>query len=197
VVSILNVLGTFRAGGLSKKDTLVAIRLTLGDQADLKQDLLNILFHREADWGAGDFDLGLRQLSIPSSPCPQFLQPAHQPEMRLPPISALWYEQSYTYPSAQPTAIVDFSDNGGFDISASSSLHQIPDRFCRPDAFTTPVLKDSATPDFHMGETYNAEDNPARKQYDAGIVPQLGRSHPELEVTDHLDGEHPFRLKVS
>jgi len=36
---------------MSKKDTLVAIRSTLGDHADLKQDLLNILFHREADWG--------------------------------------------------------------------------------------------------------------------------------------------------
>jgi len=47
----LNILGRFRAGEMSKKDTLVAIRNTLGDHADLKQDLLNILFHREAYWG--------------------------------------------------------------------------------------------------------------------------------------------------
>ncbi|KAH6865597.1 hypothetical protein BKA58DRAFT_224484 [Alternaria rosae] len=105
VISILNILGTFRAGEMSKKDTLVAIRHTLGDHADLKQDLLNILFHREADWGVGDFDFGFRQPLEQPSPSPQFLQPAHQPQMRLPPISPLWHEVGHAYYS-QPWSSV-------------------------------------------------------------------------------------------
>ncbi|KAI4686074.1 uncharacterized protein J4E88_003911 [Alternaria novae-zelandiae] len=105
VISILNLLGTFRAGEMSKKDTLVAIRNTLGDHADLKQDLLNILFHREADWGVGDFDFGFRQPLEQPSPSPQFLQPAHQPQMRLPRISPLWHEDDHTYYS-QPWSSV-------------------------------------------------------------------------------------------
>ncbi|KAI4642885.1 hypothetical protein J4E93_006954 [Alternaria ventricosa] len=106
VISILNILGTFRAGEMSKKDTLVAIRYTLGDHADLKQDLLNILFHREADWGVGDFDFGFRQPLEQPGPSPQFLQPAHQPQMRLPPISPLWHEDGHAYYS-QPWSSVN------------------------------------------------------------------------------------------
>ena len=196
MVSILNILGTFRVGGLSKKDTLVAIRLTLGDQADLKQDLLNILFHREADWGVGDFDFGSHQPSSQTSPSPQFLQPVHQPQMRLPPISPSWYDERHSCPSNHLTGVVGSGNDGNFGMPVSSSLHQLPSRFCRPNLFTSPVLTDSARLDSHKEGIYGVKDSPAKKQHDVEVIPHLGRSQHEWEDADHLGGERSFRFKV-
>ncbi|KAG9189026.1 hypothetical protein G6011_05894 [Alternaria panax] len=187
VISILNILGTFRAGGLSKKDTLVAIRLTLGDQVDLKQDLLNVLFHREADWAVGDFDFDSHQPSSQGSPSPQFLQPPHQPQMRLPPISPLWYEENHAYSSACSIAVTGSGTNSGFEIPVSSSLHQTPGRFYRPTVFTSPVLTGSASLDSHMEGSYEAEASTTRKQHDVEIAPQLDRSQHKWEETDHIE----------
>ncbi|EMD93481.1 hypothetical protein COCC4DRAFT_132718 [Bipolaris maydis ATCC 48331] len=95
VMTIWNVLGAFRAGRESKKDTLITINHALGHHRDLKQDLMKVLYHPEAKWQTGDFELEPHQPM--HSPTPSFLQPVHQPQIRLPPI--LWFENRQTYPS--------------------------------------------------------------------------------------------------
>jgi hypothetical protein len=182
---------------MSKKDTLVAIRLTLGDQADLKQDLLNILFHRDADWAVGDFDFGFPQPLNQPSPSPQFLQPTHQPQMRLPSIFPLWYEDSHDHPPIRSVGEVDSSSNIGFGMPVPSSTHQVLDQLCHPSAFTSPVLTGSASLGTYMRENYEADGNPARRQYEVESVPHLGRIQHEWEQTDHVEGEHSVHLKVS
>jgi hypothetical protein len=192
VITILNILGTFRAGEISKKDTLVAIRLTLGDQADLKQDLLNILFHRQAGWAVGDFDFGLRQPldQASPSPSPQFLQPAHQSQMRLPPISPLWYEASQANHSANSVGILDPGSSTSFGMLVPPPAHHIPDRFCRPDPFTSPGLTDSASVGSNVNENHEAGGSYAGKQYDTEGVPHLSHAHVEGQHTSHLEGEY-------
>ena len=188
-MSILNILGTFREGRLSKKDTLVAIRLTLGDQADLKQDLLNILFHKDADWRMGDFDFGSHQPFSQGSPSPQFLQPAHQPQMRLPPISPLWYEASQNYPSTYSAGVFGSGVNGDCGLPLPSSMHQTPGQFCHPNVFTSPVLAESASFGPHM-RSHEEDKIPERQQHGVEIVPQRNRSQYNWEDIDQSKGEN-------
>ncbi|KAL1801455.1 hypothetical protein ACET3X_001797 [Alternaria dauci] len=185
VMTILDILSRFQEGARSKKDTLVAIRLALGDQADLKQDLLNILFHREADWGVGDFDFGSHELPSQGSPSPQFLQPAHQPQMRLPPISPLWYEAGHAYPPVHPTGAVGSGNHGGFGMPVSSLLHQTASQFCHPNVFTSPVLTDSARFGPHVRDSHEGDTIHASKQCGVETVPHPGRSQYEWEETGH------------
>lgn len=66
-----------------------SINLALGTEVDLKQDLMNVLLHEDAKWGAEDFDFEVAQPVV--HPAPQFLQPDHQPQLRLPSISSSWH----------------------------------------------------------------------------------------------------------
>ncbi|KAJ4371464.1 hypothetical protein N0V83_004681 [Neocucurbitaria cava] len=86
VNTINAILNSFRNGEITKRDALSSITLTLRDQDDIKQDLMNVLYHKDAKWGADDFDFD----QLVAQSCPQFLQPAHEPQMRLPPISSLY-----------------------------------------------------------------------------------------------------------
>ncbi|EUC45062.1 hypothetical protein COCMIDRAFT_96612 [Bipolaris oryzae ATCC 44560] len=95
IMTIWNILGAFRAGKESKKDTLIAITQALGHHKDLKEDLMKILYHPEAEWQTGDFEFEPHQPM--HSPTPNFLQPVHQPQIRLPPMT--WFENRQTYPS--------------------------------------------------------------------------------------------------
>ena len=101
--------------------------VSVGDNEDLKQGLLEILSHEQASWGPGDFDPQLHNspqaaesvpshvegLSQPAGLCsfssaspganiegPAFLQPEHQSQMRLPPISTAWDPREFDMPHA-------------------------------------------------------------------------------------------------
>ncbi|CAO2655841.1 Nn.00g046440.m01.CDS01 [Neocucurbitaria sp. VM-36] len=110
VNTINAILSTFRNGEMSKRDALSSITLTLRDQDDIKRDLMNVLYHKDAKWGAGDFDFD----PLVTQPCPQFLQPAHEPQLRLPSISSLCYSDHQAVPSINPAVLSGYSGKSGF-----------------------------------------------------------------------------------
>lgn len=113
--SVLNALGAFRDGAVSKRDTVNAIKLVLSHHYDLKQALTDVLYHPAADWHPDDFEFGSPQpshLTIPS-----FLQPVHQPQFHLPPTpwqqantsQRLSYNQTWSSTPTEPIANYDQS----------------------------------------------------------------------------------------
>lgn len=106
VYTINKALCNFWTTRVSKRDAISTILLALGDQEDLRRHLLNVLYHRDAQWGIGDFDLG----QTTAQSIPQFLQPVHQPQLRLPPISPSW---STDHPSTQTINQTILSDYSG------------------------------------------------------------------------------------
>ncbi|KAI2486964.1 hypothetical protein Ptr902_01097 [Pyrenophora tritici-repentis] len=174
VATILNVLGAFRAGKASKKDTLITIRITLGNQIDLKQDLMNILFHGDADWGMGDFDFSCHQPTNPPSPSPRFLQPVHQPQMHLP--SPTWFKGSQAFMSSIPAVTGGYIGHFGYDQSASpATLQTPPGPFGTPNAFTSPHVAEPLSYKHQMRETYETETSPQGLHFDH-MQPGWGRS---------------------
>ncbi|KAH9864166.1 hypothetical protein J1614_010100 [Plenodomus biglobosus] len=105
VYTINKALSDFWTTRVSKRDAISTILLALRDQEDLRRDLLNVLYHRDAQWGIGDFDL--EQTTTQS--IPQFLQPVHQPQLRLPPISPSWSTDNPSTQTINPTILSDYS----------------------------------------------------------------------------------------
>ena len=101
-IIIYGTLGKFKRGELPKREALTIVSDTLGSHHDLKYDLMEILNHKDSQWGPGDFDLPV--LSNPQS-APQFLQPAHQPQMRLPSMSALWESNKNALSTVNPEVL--------------------------------------------------------------------------------------------
>lgn len=95
-LAVYGVLDKFKNGNITKRETLSTICDTLGDCNDLKHDLLEVINHQDARWGPGDFDLPAEQQ------IPQFLQPVHEPQMRLPSISTLWSPGNQALPPLSP-----------------------------------------------------------------------------------------------
>jgi hypothetical protein len=95
---ICGTLRDFRLRKLSKRETLSLVSGVIEGHHDLNEGLMGILYHGASSWAPGDFDL---------PPAPQFLQPAHEPQMRLPSISTLWQ------PNQQP-APVNSTVPGGY-----------------------------------------------------------------------------------
>ncbi|KAE8836647.1 hypothetical protein PTNB73_04604 [Pyrenophora teres f. teres] len=176
VATIFNVLGAFRAGKASKRDTLVAIRIALGSQTDLKQDLMNILFHGDADWGMGDFNFSCHQPANPPIPSPPFLQPAHQPQMHLPSISPTWFEGSQLYLSNIPAVTNGYIGHFGYGQSASpATLQTPPGPFGTPNALTSPHLAELLTYTHQRREAYEMETSPRGLHFDH-MQPGWGQS---------------------
>ena len=197
MATIFNVLGAFRAGKTSKKDTLIAIQTALGSQQDLKQDLMNILFHGDADWGTGDFDFSCHQpFNVnppnvnPPSPSPRFLQPTHQPQMQLPSISPAWFEGSQAYLASIPATTGGYVGNLGYGQSASPATLQTLGPFSNPNAFTSPHLAEPMSYDHHLRESYETETSPQRQHFDQ--IPQLSHVQPRWERTEHRENASPF-----
>lgn len=94
VAAIESALRAFQNGQISKRDAFSSMVVTLDHHEGLKQDLWNVLFHEDARWADGDFDLV--QLA------PQFLEPAHQPRFRLPHLTPWFPDRTRTRP-AEPT----------------------------------------------------------------------------------------------
>lgn len=104
VNTINTALSDFWSLKLSKKDAISVIILALGEQDDLRRDLMDVLYHKDARWGVGDFDFG----QTPSQAIPQFLQPIHQPQLRLPPISPSWSMDYLSTQTVNPATLNDY-----------------------------------------------------------------------------------------
>ncbi|KAF1946046.1 hypothetical protein EJ02DRAFT_500194 [Clathrospora elynae] len=173
VNTVFHTLHTFRSAEISKKDAYAAIRRTLEGEENLKQDLMSVLFHGDAKWGMGDFDLDPPVLAS----SPQFLHPAHQPQMRLPPLASSWCVSHQAYQSYQSIDPAVLSNYGG-PYPASSlmppmpPMPPMPNHFQFPSAFISPIVADSARFSPHMGTglDYEAERSPARQYIE--IVPR-------------------------
>lgn len=78
---------------------------------------MDILRHPAAEWAPGDFDLPTEQpmQSLVES-APQYLQPAHQPQMRLPSISSSWFQLPQVHQSPVHLTF------GGYDEFSSMVL---------------------------------------------------------------------------
>ncbi|KAF1836136.1 hypothetical protein BDW02DRAFT_616910 [Decorospora gaudefroyi] len=153
VTTIYDILLKFRDAKMAKKDALTGIRMTLGDQKDLKEDLMNVLFHTDAAWGMSDFDFGQPPAVI--QPEPQLLQPAQQPQMRLPPLCPSWYPDHQTH---QPTGPVKPGSHEGyhsFGKPVFSPMQQQPIPFQRPNAFTSPVMAGPGSFPPYLGTGYD------------------------------------------
>ncbi|KAF1911139.1 hypothetical protein BDU57DRAFT_111508 [Ampelomyces quisqualis] len=97
-LAIYGVLDRFKHSKITKRETLSTICDILGHCNNLKHDLLEVLNHQDARWGPEDFDL-----PVPTEQhIPQFLQPVHEPQMRLPSISTLWNSSKQNCPSLSP-----------------------------------------------------------------------------------------------
>ncbi len=72
---------------------------------------MNVLKHKEASWSADDFDFD----ELTTQPCPQFLQPAHEPQMRLPSMTSKWFSDSQHVPSINPALISSHSGSNDFE----------------------------------------------------------------------------------
>lgn len=180
--TIFSVLADFRAGKVSKRDTFAAIQTALGNQAGLKQDLMNILLHKDADWGMGDFDFASTN---PLSPSPRFLQPVHQPQIHLPSISPSWFRDNQAYASSVPAATGGYVGNLGYGQPASPSTAQIPDHFRTPNAFTSLHVAEPLRCSHHMRDNYQADTSPQVHHFDQ--VPQLNYAQQEWEQTEHRE----------
>jgi hypothetical protein len=70
---------------------------------------MNVLQHRESRWGVDDFDLPLLSIELST---PQFLQPVHEPQMRLPSLFTPW-ENRFIAPI--PVAMSGFDRRPSFE----------------------------------------------------------------------------------
>ena len=182
MTAIFSVLTAFQAGKVSKRDTFAAIQVVLGDQTDLKQGLMNILLHKDADWGMGDFDFASTN---PLSPSPRFLQPIYQPQMHLPSISPPWFRDNQAYLSSVPSGTGGYVGSFGYGQSASPSTAQISDYFRTPNAFTPPHMAEPLSYAHHMRENYEADTSPRVQHFDQ--VPQLNYAQHGWERTEHRE----------
>ena len=140
--TVHEILGKFRVGHIAKTDVWNKMMEILGDQLDLKRDLMSVLFHPDADWAPDDFDFDLPRLI--TQPSPQFLQPDHQLQVRLPPISPSWTLDNQVHQTHQSTSPAVRGGYGGFQgihHPISSAMQQVPYQFHYPNAFTSPAAK--------------------------------------------------------
>lgn len=105
------MLDAFKKGELSKRDTHTSIVKTLDGYDDLKRGLMDFLMLPAAEWHIDDFDLPMEQptMSFVGS-TPQFLQPAHEPQMRLPSLSSNWLTGPVAEQSAGHITSKDYND---------------------------------------------------------------------------------------
>ncbi|KAF2690257.1 hypothetical protein K458DRAFT_100835 [Lentithecium fluviatile CBS 122367] len=107
--TIRHALNEFREGRLSKREAYSTMTAVLGDNQDLMKGLDEVLNHKEANWGPGDFEQQEAEYETPVSEShepPAFLQPEHQLRWPLTPMSADWYPQQFgILPSINPEVL--------------------------------------------------------------------------------------------
>lgn len=116
-------LALFRKGQVSKRDAHITILSTLEGNNDLRQQLMDIIMHPAADWAHGDFDLPTEQSMQPlMESTPQYLQPAHQPQMRLPSISSSWFPMPQVDQSPSHLSFGGYDEFNSMISSPSTNL---------------------------------------------------------------------------
>jgi hypothetical protein len=100
------------SGKVSKKETLSIISDTIDGHEDLKQDLMDVLYHHDSALGPDDFQLA-----------PLRSAPALQPEIRLPSISASLKDSNQEMQSIDPAVLNGF---GGYVSFEQSEEHEAP-----------------------------------------------------------------------
>ena len=84
---------------------------------------MDILMHPLAAWASKDFDFSTEQLTQTSlEPIPRFLQPVHQPQMRLPSISSSWFLLPRGPQVDQTAGLTMFNGYNGHSPMPSSPL---------------------------------------------------------------------------
>ncbi|KAH7396615.1 hypothetical protein DE146DRAFT_678363 [Phaeosphaeria sp. MPI-PUGE-AT-0046c] len=102
-IAIVEVLRTFGKGKISKRETLSTILENLHEHEDLGHSLMAILQHADARWDHQDFNV----LPV-QQPIPQFLQPAHEPKLRLPSMTSSWHHGDRVLTASSATLPSDF-----------------------------------------------------------------------------------------
>ncbi|KAL6708943.1 hypothetical protein ACN47E_002070 [Coniothyrium glycines] len=184
VTTINSILSTFQKSEISKRDALASITLTLRNHKDLKQDLMNVLFHRDARWGASDFDF--------MEPMPQFLQPVHQPQFRLPP----------PIPWISPSNHINVASNIGDRTVLDSTWHQHPKnsslfspeewRSYKQLPLSSPLFSSSSQHTFPGGTTIEPKHVLSGKraaQADDTNVLHFGWRHEQMLMPNHNNSE--------
>ncbi|KAF2651022.1 hypothetical protein K491DRAFT_682513 [Lophiostoma macrostomum CBS 122681] len=106
--TIHNALGDFSVRKMRKAEVYFIIFDLLGSQPDLKQDFQAIFHHEDADWEFQDFERpGPAYSSPPAQISPDFLQPQHQPQLPMPPLTSFWQTGSYIQPTPTPSSSIN------------------------------------------------------------------------------------------
>jgi hypothetical protein len=200
---IYGILAKFNRGEVSKRETISIISDTLGGHIDLKVDLMDILQHQEARWAPGDFDIPLRprpQLA------PHFLQPDHQPQMRLPPISTSWNFSNQALRSFDSVVTSGFEELKSFDKPDEQQIYlpqservtwHVPDPAMLsspvpPVPLSHPIPAQLTPPNFdHMIEfhAYGSLDHDVKMDKSSGVS-QCGQ---KLETWETMDYGNTWR----
>jgi hypothetical protein len=152
---IYGALIKFGRGEISKREALSVVSDTIGGHLDLKYELLETLKHSDSRWGPGDFDLP--QLSSLHS-APSFLQPVHEPKMRLPSMSGLWDSKTAGPSPASPVTSSGLIVYNGHEISGNHEATSPP---AEPELWQNPK---------HAVATSSAPSTTSRRASAAGLA---------------------------
>lgn len=133
--TIHSALHEFNAGRLSKREVYFRIMNILGDGNDLWNAFADVFNHKDAHWSPGDFQLPEDDHPTPPAASavhtsPEFLQPQHQPQVRMPSISAPWQPGQYiprmptTQASINPVLLRTPLAHTVTDRNIPAALHQ-------------------------------------------------------------------------
>ncbi|KAH8730954.1 hypothetical protein GQ44DRAFT_424904 [Phaeosphaeriaceae sp. PMI808] len=109
-MEIYEILARFKSGKIPKKEAVSLMFHTLNSHRDLQHDLTEILYHKDARWALGDFDFP----DLSPQPIPQFLQPVHQPQLRLLSTPSTWDSTDHTLQPLNPEVPSSFGEYNGF-----------------------------------------------------------------------------------
>ncbi|KAH7383325.1 hypothetical protein BKA66DRAFT_570359 [Pyrenochaeta sp. MPI-SDFR-AT-0127] len=198
VNTINGILSSFQNAEMSKRDAISSITFTLRSYEDLKQDLMNVLHHKDASWGVEDFDFDQPIMQ----PSPKFLQPAHKPHMRMPPVSTLYSTNTQNIQSIDPAVLNESSVIDGYsrhlqhepvrsqhdqnswpafaELPSSPTAH-LPARFEFSNQFASSVPEYPARFSHYTHAPYNAN-SPLHHGFES-TLPQSQLQEPWKKVT--------------
>ncbi|KAJ4295210.1 hypothetical protein N0V90_007220 [Kalmusia sp. IMI 367209] len=209
--SIRRALDNFMKGHLSKKEAYSTMAQVLGDHDDLYQGLYDILYHKDARWGPRDWyqptdTRAHPQVINPTSP--EFLEPQHEPQFRLPSISQTLRSGAYAFqsqpsinpallrsPSSQytPDQVVlsqyqGFQGLPGHDTTGCEDHDRYDRRQAQPYQISPCSTNTSANwnPFMPIGQTSPASSMPVATSLPPYASPPLGQ-HPNLQSYNNLE----------
>jgi hypothetical protein len=180
--AIFKTLGKFKHRALSKREAISTISETLGCHDDLKQNLMNVLHHRQSRWAVDDFDLPLLSTELST---PQFLQPVHEPHMRLPSLFTPWDANAIRFTAPSPAAMTGCDGRLSFErLNNPGALSTLPE----PVAWNigSRAIFSSSVPSDHPVELASDLLTLPAIEHTSHAQANLDYNHPEM-TTSHLD----------